>query len=321
MAHFGAIALHSRFGEILRRRSAADFYGRLSRLRRLDPSSLTSQQVDDRIRRALNGYITRSMILGSNGVWRARVNVAGQTFEDASDLWFPPNEVVRQRGRFNEEGQSVFYCSDKLSSAVEEMRPSSGDIITILVAGAKAPGANMAVAHVGIHRAIAEPEVTNDMGGGLRGIEEWIEHLETMHIRARWLAIDDFLTDISTSVYADAERDSRYKLTNGLARMLMEPEEIEGIIYPSVAADLTAFNICLPPKKADQYFYPFETWEVEVVVPPRNGEGSIAKFLRHGVVSDSGRIIWGERSREFSEDEIVGSIGRSVAARRVSSLP
>lgn len=201
------------------------------------------------------------------------------------------------------------------------MRPSSGDIITILVAGAKAPGANIAVSHVGIHRAIAEPEVTNDMGGGLRAVEEWVQHLETMHIRARWLAIDDFLTDISTSVYADVERDSRYKLTNALARMLMEPEGIEGIIYPSVAADMTAFNICLPPKQADQYFYPFEAWEVEVVAPPLNGEGSIAKFLRHGIVSDSGKIIWSERTRDFSEDDIVGSIGRSVAARRASSLP
>lgn len=319
MAPLGYTALHPRFGETLRRRSAADFYGRLKRLKQLDPARLTSEQVDDRFRRAINGYITRSIIMGSNGVWRARVNAAGQTFEDASDLWFPPKSVVRQRGRFNEEGQSVFYCSDKVSSAVEEMRPSSGDIITILVAGAKTPGANIAVAHLGIHRAIAEPEVTNDMGGGLRAVGEWLQHLEAMHIRARWLAIDDYLTEISTSVYADVERDSRYKLTNALARMLMEREGIEGIIYPSVAADLTAFNMCLPPNTADQYFYPFEAWEVEVVAPPLNGEGSIAKFLRHGVVGDSGKIIWGERSRDFSEGDIVGSIGRSVAARRASS--
>lgn len=319
MALLDSAALHPRFGETLRRRSAADFYGRLNRLKRLDPSRFTSSQIDDRFRRALNGYITRSIIMGSNGVWRARVNAEGQTFEDAADLWFPPKEVVRQRGRFNEVGQSVFYCSDKLSSAVEEMRPSSGEIITILVAGAKAPGANIAVAHVGIHRAIAEPEVTNDMGGGLRAVEEWVQHLETMHIRARWLAIDDFLTDISTSVYADVERDSRYKLTNALARMLMEPEGIDGIIYPSVAAEMTAFNICLPPKQADQYFYPFEAWEIEVVASPLNGEGSIAKFLRHGIVSDSGKIIWSERAHDFSEDDILGSIGRSVAARRASS--
>jgi hypothetical protein len=256
--------------------------------------------------------------MGSNGVWRARVNAAGQTFEDAADLWFPPEEAVRQRGRFNEVGQSVFYCSDKISSAVEEMRPSFGDIITILVAGAKTPGADIAVAHVGIHRAIAESEVTNDMGGGLRAVEEWVQHLETLHIRARWLAIDDFLTDISTSVYADVERDNRYKLTNALARILMEQEGIEGIIYPSVAADMTAFNICLPPKQADQYFYPFEAWEVEVVTPPLNGEGSIVKFLRHGIVSDSGKITWSERARDFSEGDIVGSIGRSVAVRRAS---
>lgn len=320
MALLDFATLHPRFGETLRRRSAVDFYGRLKRLKRLDPSKFTSEQIDDRLRRALNGYITRSIILGSNGVWRARVNAAGQTYEDATELWFPPEAAVRQRGRFNETGQSVFYCSDKISSAVEEMRPSSGDIITVLVAGARTPGASITVAHVGIHRAIAEPEVINDMGGGLRGPEEWVQHLETMHIRARWLAIDDLLTEVSTSVYADEERDNRYKLTNSLARMLMEPEGIDGIIYPSVAADMTAFNICLPPQQANQYFYPFEAWEVEVVVPPLNGEGSIVKFLRHGTVNNSGNIIWGGRDRHFSEDYIIGSIGRSVEARRASLI-
>tara|TARA_R110000868_G_scaffold411718_1_gene707978 strand:+ start:1632 stop:2588 length:957 start_codon:yes stop_codon:yes gene_type:complete len=316
MIDINATVLHPRFGEVLRGRNAQDFYGQLNRLKRLDASKLTSQQVDDRFRRAFNGYITRSIIMGSNGVWRARVNAIGKSFDDASDLWFPPTAAVRHRGRFNEADQSLFYCSNKISSAVEEMRPSTGDIITILVAGAKSPGANITVAHVGVHRAISEPEVINDMGGGLRAVEDWVAHLEKMRIRARWLALDDFLTDISTSVYTDSERDWRYKLTNALARMLLEPEGIEGIIYPSVASDMTAFNICFSPKQADQHFYPFEAWEIQVIAPPLEGESSVAKFLRHGVVGDSGKITWSASSQGFSKNEILGSIGRSVAARR-----
>ncbi len=303
-------------GQALRAVNCHQFYDRLRRLKRLDLSRVSSEQTYDRFRRAFSGYITRSVIAGSNGVWRARVNETGQSFEDASDLWFPPADKVGRRGRFNEAGQSMFYCSDKIYSAIDEMRPSAGAVMTVLAAGAKSPGASLSFGHVGVHRAIAEPEIVGNMGGGLRALEEWIEHLDRLGIRRRWLALDDYLTEIAASVYAPSEQDDRYKMTNALARMLLQPPDIEGIIYPSVAAEMTAFNICLPPKNADKYFYPFETWEVEVVAPPTPGDSSAVRFLRKGAVGDSGQISWGPLLDHVEENDIVGSIGRSVAARR-----
>jgi hypothetical protein len=304
------------FGLILKNHNYHDFNRRLGNLKRLDPSKYTSEQIDSRFRMALQGYITRTIIIGSNGVWRARSNEFGNVFEDAADLWFPPAAEVVRRGRFNEARKSVFYCSDKISSAVEEMRPIAGDRITVLFAGAKSPGASISLGHIGVHLAVTETDIVGNMGGGLRSDDDWIKHLDQIGIRRRWLALDNYLTDIAARDYSPAEQQDCYKITNALARMLMQPSGIQGIIYPSVAADMTAFNMSFPPQIADKHFFPFEAWEVEVVTPPIDGTSSVASFIRQGSVSDSGKINWGPRLHHVDQANVRDTVARSIAARR-----
>src|SRR5436309_1657221 len=61
-------------------------------------------------------------------IFRARAGF----WESVVDLWCPLPERVAKLGRANDIGKAVFYCSDSLETAVFEMRPRIGDLITVV---------------------------------------------------------------------------------------------------------------------------------------------------------------------------------------------
>src|SRR6266436_6027784 len=94
----------------LQRKSFADITETLRRARSMDVQSLTSEQVDRRIGRIMDGYHTVVIKAQMNGLYRARKNHGEQPWESISDLWYPPPTAVRTRGRFNEPGSPIFYA-------------------------------------------------------------------------------------------------------------------------------------------------------------------------------------------------------------------
>jgi hypothetical protein len=96
--------------ERLRRKGYADVVSSVRRARTMDTRSLTTEQIDHRIGRVMDGYRTVVIKAQMNGLYRARKNVGETPWESVSDLWYPPASVVRNRGRFNEPGESVFYA-------------------------------------------------------------------------------------------------------------------------------------------------------------------------------------------------------------------
>jgi hypothetical protein len=104
----------------LQRKSFADIAETLRRARSMDVLSLTSEQVDRRIGRIMDGYRTVVIKAQMNGFYRARKNRGEHFWESISDLWYPPPTAVRTRGRFNEPGSSVFYACNRSTGAVDQ---------------------------------------------------------------------------------------------------------------------------------------------------------------------------------------------------------
>lgn len=117
----------------LRSISYTDLSARINRLLTCDCSRLTHDQIESRVRRIADGYATKTAIVGSNGVFRARVNEGRDLFSSASELWYPPAAVVRE-GRFNRALSPRFYASNIPHAAVLETRPEVGDFVTVLYA-------------------------------------------------------------------------------------------------------------------------------------------------------------------------------------------
>ncbi len=307
-----------RNGAALRRVAVQDFSRRLRALERLDLSRASEQQAFDSFARAFNGYITRSAIIGTNGVFRARRNEGRELFEEAAELWYPPAELVG-RGRFNATGESRFYASSEFHGAVFEMLPAPGDRLTVLVAGAIDRESRLELAHVGLERALVDREITGTMGDGLRKDEGFSAMLREMGIERRWLALDDFLASIGTTAYPPVESADRYKLTVAAAKFLSHGDRFDGLIYPSVGIDLRGFNLCLGTAAADRAYFPFEAYLLEIVDerpgPWTDTPGGLAFSVRvvrrSSGISFSGQIEWGEELTNFDPDVVRSAVRRS----------
>lgn len=296
----------------LRKVPPAQFYSRLNRLKALNPAVLSEQQAFNRLSHAFHGYIMKSVIIGTNGVYRARLGKPDELFENVSQLWYPPEDLVTRRGRFNGVGESRFYCSTELHAAMYETRPGVGDRISLLIAGARDRSRDVELAHIGIHKAIVASEVVGEMGTGLRGNDEFISKLDRQGIRKRWLLLDDYLSDLATTLYDPAEEQDRYKLSLSAGRYVLRPPHYRGLLYPSVASDFHAFNICLYPDAADEIYFPSEVWVADVVGYDAAGDLEVQFVHRSDRITSSGNIEWSGRLQGIQPDEIVRGIGRSA---------
>lgn len=299
----------------LRKVPLTTFYSRINRLKRVNPERLTEQQAFDRLSRALHGYVMRSVIIGTNGVFRARVGAPNALFRNVSELWYPPSSMVIRRGRFNGKGEAKFYCSSELHAAVMEVRPKVGDRVAVVIAGARQRSAQIDLAHIGLHRAVVHSDVVGAMGSGLRGDPDFVRRLGEWGIQKRWLVLDDYLTQLATTLYAPEVEEEAYKMTLSAGRYLLRPQNHQGILYPSVASDFSAFNICLEPSAADHICTPSEVWVAEVTERlcgvPEDLERSMRFLHRSTSISGAGDIAWSDRLSEVSAHEVLGGIRRS----------
>lgn len=317
-------ALHLR----LRRRSRLDLRRQISAAKRWNLSDLTEAEVYERTSRLLVGYALKLIEIGSQGVYRARINIGEELFANVNELWYPPASVVSRRGRFNGVGESKFYCSNRLHAAIYEMRPQVGQLLTVLIAGTKSASTKIECIHLGVHRLREDQSITNGLEVGLRGDADFLRSLDLLNIRQKWLMLDDYLTDIATGLYPVGEEEDRYKATLAAERFLGRVPTSAGLLYPSVAVAMSAINLCLPPQQADRLLFPSEAWMFRVVtglevVPPGEriigGGGHILKVERRSTaIHADGSIEWTPAASGFNPRDLEMGIDR-VAQNRVAA--
>lgn len=268
----------------------------------MDVRSLTSAQVDKRIGRIMDGYHTVIIKAQMNGLYRARKNRGDEPWQSVSDLWYPPASAVRTRGRFNEPATSVFYACNRSTGAIYEIHPSVGDVITLLVVRSKGPFADLDVAHIGLERSTAPEMGFVPRDRKLRTNPRFQAMLEHFGISKKWLAVDDFLSEMATTVFAAHEEQDKYKITNSIGRFLLKIRSVHGLNYPSVATRLVSLNLCLRPEVADQLFYPAEAWMIKIEEEKKRPDGlnQDGPFYRTTFIRKSeeikgdGRIVWSD---------------------------
>lgn len=250
-------------GYMLRSIAAGDFARRLMALRTLRPHLLNDEQVYERLKRALHGYLLNPVAYVGQALFRVRVNNEDSAYEEASDLWYPPAQLVQARGRFNGVGESLFYCCDSINAAVIEVIPSEPVTVTVLVAGLVDRSVLPKCVHIGLQHLRHHRDFQSNLPGGLRADLNFLQHLERMRVKDRWLKLDELCADLAMKTCSDNNRDDHYKITGALARYLLRID-CAGIMYPSVATEYQALNIALTPTAADQLLFPAEAWMIHV---------------------------------------------------------
>jgi hypothetical protein len=275
---------------------------RVRRARNMDVRSLSVDQVTQRIGLIMDGYHTVVISVQLNGLYRARKNIEGKPFETVSELWYPPAAAVRSRGRFNEVGVPVFYACNRVPGAVIEIQPQIGDLITVLVVKTKEPFVELQCAHIGLERCLAPEIGPVQRGRMLQRNPRFQAMLDHYGLSQKWLAVDEFFSDMATARFQPEEAGDKYKITNAIARPLLRIPGVQALNYPSVASKLKNINLCMSPEVADQFFSASEAWmiEIEEVVDRLTGldeEGPFyrTRFVRKSLSIDpDGRIHWSE---------------------------
>ncbi|MGB7654512.1 MAG: RES domain-containing protein [Novosphingobium sp.] len=281
----------------LRAASPAEILGRINRFNRANLEALSEDQIRERIGRTMDGYFTKTMRLVTNQMFRARKNPTAHSFENSAELWYPPADVV-QAGRFNRAGEPVFYATNTMNAAIWEARPEVGDRITVAICDTVGPLLDVTCAHIGLNRyrgrAPSEGGVPD-----LRSDAQFISGLANEQLDRKWSRVDDFLADLA--VADGLERPGLYMATRQIGKTLMGIETAEGLIYPSVAAGLAAFNLMLEPDVADSKLRVGKALEFEMVQHLEHVEGhpqskpgyAVMRPIKHSrSIKADGSLVW-----------------------------
>lgn len=270
--------------------SLFDLRRRIEKFKSADLNDLTLLQVEARIRRIMDAYSTVLQPLDLTGVFRARKNVQGQEFLNASELWYPPAGAITKLGRLNKIGESVFYASNKANVASFETRPAEGDVITIMKAVTLTSHSRLECIQVGLIHSSA-PEIQHLKRDTLP--QSHVGHLAMLGSnknREKWRTIDEFLCQLLLSD-VPVGKEHLYKPTVALANILKVAPHVEAINYPSVATSLNGLNICLAPEIADRLFRPAAFYMLQI----GKQVGSLFQIVpvkKAGPPDATGHITW-----------------------------
>lgn len=271
-----------------------------------EPEGLDLKTVDDkviygRILKLMATYGGRQIgINPSKRVYRVRRNLTERLhstrglewypplFAEVRLVWYPLPQDVRTRGRINRSGESVFYCSTSINSAVLEMKPQRGEYLTILECAFVNEAVEPNIFEAGVHEG---PGLANPNYGALppEHDPDYQRYLSQQGITKQTQLIREFLIkQFVRSVESGCEHD--YRITNAIAAALLNefgflrksdlaPVDVEadGIAYASIAAEMKDANIAVTCAAADRLLKLLPAgslWSMKMIVGlrPKFGE-------------------------------------------------
>ena len=199
-------------------------------------------------------------------------------FKKESEFKNPPFQCVK-RGRCNDYGESMFYCSNELFTAVVESRPKLNEYVTVAVFESLVDG------HYFEHR-------ISPVGYRyLRTITTLTKMMKKMDPdnRKAFVKVDSFLDKL---FHKEIKKKAYYyKLSNAVAKCMMTDIKDagttihqHGLIYSSILRNKKSFNVVLKPFYVN-YYKITELYTFQVL--RYNRRTLCLKLLRSGVLNDT----------------------------------
>lgn len=192
-----------------------------------------------------------------HGLFRARAhedlkgpvrNGKVNEFKKESEFRNPPAQSVK-RGRCNDNGESMFYCSNELFTAVIESRPKVNEYVTVAVFESLIDGKYF------------EHRISPVGYRYLRNIPTLSKMMKKMDPENRnaFIRVDNFLDKLFHKKIK--KKAYYYKLSNAVAKCMIK-EMINdvgtiinqhGLIYSSILRNKKSFNVMLKPLYVNYY--------------------------------------------------------------------
>jgi len=209
-------------------------------------------------------------------------------------LKYPPKEFVKKYGRANNIGESVLYATFDPITALSEMRPKLGDLITISTWKLKT-NYDLTVTPI-FKNSTKSGEVHNEIS--LRaGIEynKLLRQYDDEQLRKQLDIIIQFVADCFNKEVEDGNHFDYFLSSHYAKRLFWELQngEIDAILYPSVRQSLTLTNIAIKPTIFDKN-YGLEQVEESIItqIPSRTSSGWLMNGTGYSKTFDEKQIMW-----------------------------
>lgn len=251
--------------------------------------------------------VRRTAITLGQGVllYRCRPHEKGNLFKHVSDLKYAPAERVLKRGRFNEAGESILYCSNTELGTLVEMNPNYETIFTIAIIQPREGASPPWIAR--FRRADDEDIV---LEGGTR------------HRDAREKLVDSFLMDELSRpgteyAYAGTIPIGKHMFRKGIMTLDVHGKKIpylghqhQAITYPSVRASLytnvRTYNVAMLPETFDHCF-DITGANIYSLTYDKNEDNIRLTSHNYATADKDGLFQW-----KYSLDEMVDRTSRGV---------
>jgi hypothetical protein len=233
-----------------------------------------------------------------------RVIGTNKRIKEIKLLKYPPPEKVTKYGRCNLPNQSVFYGSTMSMTAMREIKPRVGDLITKTIWKLKEP---KQLKFCPIFHAQPTNGTFNPHSYELE------QDFEKILNRDFPKAMHEPVTNLSKfnayhfSKYVHHKSNKDYLFSAYFSNKIMNELEsgtIDGIVYPSVQSRLSFENVVLKTNVFDTHYELSEVHESIVIKDPSDGEKG---YLMHGINIckefnyETDKILWNENVRQPKE--------------------
>lgn len=212
---------------------------------------------------------------------------------EINNLKYPPKEFVKKYGRANLPGQSILYATSDSITALSEMRPEIGDLITISTWKLKTDY-DLTVTPL-FKNSTKDGVVHNELSLRANILYEKQVKQYDENTQKQLDIILQFISDCF-SKEVDDNNHFDYFLSSYYANRIfteLENGEVDAILYPSVRQSLTISNIAMKPEIFDKH-YDLELVEESTVAtnPQNGGKGWFLKGSGYSKNFEGGIINW-----------------------------
>lgn len=231
-----------------------------------------------------------------------RITINKRLFKEEKDnlrlteirqLKYPKPEQVLKNGRANFINQSMLYAAVNPLTAINEMKPDIGDLVTTTIWKQKE---NTFLVICPIFKKTSVDNIChNEMS--LRFNISY-EHELKQHSTNKAEQIDLLLQFMADCFAKDVDYDNNYDyfLSAYYANRIYKfyGSKIDALVYPSVADRLEFSNLAIKPEIFDSHFEPYEVIEGVVVEKPNyiNNNGYQIKIMGKTKNFENELIIW-----------------------------
>jgi hypothetical protein len=180
------------------------------------------------------------------GLFRARIvtNISEQELLKTKCIWYPNwSEIDENKHQFNrcsDKGQNFFYGSNYLGTTIKELDPKHNDLIIVGIFDQINPETKLTSQYAGIETLKKNPNYNS-----------LLEDFEFENINDK--VIEQFIASKFQEKISKAE-SYKYKLSIAFSNILLKNDDINCIIYPSVASNLEYANYGIKPDFFDSFF-------------------------------------------------------------------